>query len=153
MGCGHAFSYAPEAVVAATAAGGLTGLVVGLVARTFVERQRRARVPLDSIGVRMTLLGMGWGATWKVLTFLAIWSTGRLIGVSPAELALATLVHGAAGAILSLMIMPWFWLAHTVQSVRRGPTWPAILMAAGIAYAFVPFMTSALRLTRWWVGS
>jgi hypothetical protein len=113
----------PVFSLAAAVAGASLGLALGASVATALERLRTL-VPLWMLICASPFVGLAWGGAKG---FLAGLVGGSAFGSEAPALGL--LLGGLAGMVQ----LGWFFLPYTVLAVTRGPRWPVVLAAFGVA--------------------
>lgn len=139
-GMGMTFSVSPQYVLAATAAGALTGGALGLAAPALLD-QVRGRLPLAAL---VAVAGPLAGAAWGGLTGAIAWGlAGGSPGMTGYSLGMSVTVAAIAGAIQ----LGWSWFPYTFQTVRREPRWPALLASTLLTpFVGIAAVVSAIAL-------
>lgn len=97
----------------------VAGFVLGLEMPSFLDSTRH-RLPLALVGLRVIAVGGSLGGFVGLLSSLAAgnpWFLGPLV----------------VGALAGALQLGWWWLPYTVLTVTERPTWPAVLVACGVA--------------------
>ncbi|MEM6928588.1 MAG: hypothetical protein AAF602_16750 [Myxococcota bacterium] len=118
-------------LVAVTVAAVL-GLVIGLEMPGFLDSARR-RMSLEMVALRCVAVG---GAAGGLVGLIAAGASGNPWFLGPM----------VVGALAGALQFGWWWLPYTVLTVTERPTWPAVLVACGLAPLMGPM---ALTLASW----
>lgn len=139
-GMGMAFGVTPFYVLAATAAGALTGGLLGAAMPALLD-QMRGRMPLALLVLAAGPLGGAvWGGTVGALAWM-------LAGGAPEMAHYSVGISIAIAAIAGALQFGLSWFPYTFQTVRSGARWP-VLLASTLITPLVGFaaVISAIAL-------
>lgn len=118
------------------AAGGVSGLLLGIPLRAVVDRLR-GRLPMWGYFVAMPIVGAAWGTL--ALSLASIVANG---GIDPSALWLTFRMGGPFGAALFGLL----WLPYAMATVLRWRRWPVVVATAVLSPVIATVVWWAIAL-------
>ena len=118
------------------AAGGVSGLLLGIPLRAVVDRLR-GRLPMWGYLVAMPIVGAAWGSL--ALSLASIVANG---GIDLGTMWLTVRMGGPFGAALFGLL----WLPYAMATVLRWRRWPVVIATAVLSPAIATVVWWAIAL-------